>query len=223
MRRSRRIYKRKSRSNLETLIILVGAIVILSVAFYMAREKSFLPPEDMKAEQNQSFEEDIAERSDADQKTIEELLAQRGETQGISAEELTLGETDAEDESPVHQQDINVGTEIQDQTPQQLAQQDSIVQSPQPVIEREESHQDQRRVTEPASGQAYTVQVGFFSVENNARSLAKEIEGHGYDTFVVPQNGNYKVQVGSYQTQEQAERASQQLKNLGYEIWVTRK
>ena len=40
MRRSRRIYKRKTRSNLETLIILVGAIVILSVAFYMAREKA---------------------------------------------------------------------------------------------------------------------------------------------------------------------------------------
>ena len=45
MRKASRIYKRKSRSNLETLIILIGAIIILSVAFYLAREKSYIPPE----------------------------------------------------------------------------------------------------------------------------------------------------------------------------------
>ncbi|HOF02493.1 MAG TPA: hypothetical protein PLT58_00785, partial [Atribacterota bacterium] len=60
MRRTRRIYKRQTRSNLETLIILIGAIIILSVAFYMAREKSFLPPKEFKVEEEAEVKEEVA-------------------------------------------------------------------------------------------------------------------------------------------------------------------
>lgn len=45
MRKASRIYKRKSRSNLETFIILIGAIIILGVAFHLARDRSYIPPE----------------------------------------------------------------------------------------------------------------------------------------------------------------------------------
>jgi len=45
LRKASRIYKRKSRSNLETFIILIGAIIILGVAFYLARDRGYLPPE----------------------------------------------------------------------------------------------------------------------------------------------------------------------------------
>ena len=46
MRKASRIYKRKSRSNLETFIILIGAIIILGVAFNLARDRSYIPPEE---------------------------------------------------------------------------------------------------------------------------------------------------------------------------------
>ncbi|GAI78272.1 unnamed protein product, partial [marine sediment metagenome] len=42
MRKASRIYKRKSRSNLETFIILIGAIIILGVAFNLARDRSYI-------------------------------------------------------------------------------------------------------------------------------------------------------------------------------------
>lgn len=174
----------------------------------MAREKSFLPPEEMLAEQGNNFEEEITERSEADQRTIEGLLAQGGDIQ----------------ESPVQPQIEENEINLQEHLPQQPSQQESVAMTPQPVTGQDVDKQSQVKVNEPVlSGPTYTVQVGFFSVENNARGLAKEIEGQGYDTFVVPKDGNYKVQVGSYRTQEQAETASQQLKNLGYEIWVTKR
>ncbi|GAH09207.1 unnamed protein product, partial [marine sediment metagenome] len=46
MRKASRIYRRKSRSNLETFIILIGAIIILGVAFNLARDRSYIPPEE---------------------------------------------------------------------------------------------------------------------------------------------------------------------------------
>ena len=74
MRRSRRIYKRKTRSNIETLIILMGAIVILSVAFYMAREKSYLPPLELESEQQTIAKKEITKLNQEEQREPEELI-----------------------------------------------------------------------------------------------------------------------------------------------------
>lgn len=197
----------------------------------MAREKSFIPPEEITTEQQMSIAERETDESEADQKTIEELLAQK---------------TAGSDQDMIDQQGMpNQDQGIQSVTPEQ----ERVSQEEPPVSSAEQSFpqagndtESQTDTVSPAqeqtasqeqvideithsttSGLVYTVQVGYFSVESNARGLATEIERHGFQAFLLKHNNAYKVQVGAYQTREQAERTSQQLKNLGYEIWITQR
>jgi len=59
MRKASRIYKRKSRSNLETFIILIGAIIILGVAFNLARDRSYIPPEETTIVEEEKVESPV--------------------------------------------------------------------------------------------------------------------------------------------------------------------
>jgi outer membrane biosynthesis protein TonB len=61
MRKASRIYKRKSRSNLETFIILIGAIIILGVAFNLARDRSYIPPEEPTIVEEEKVESPVIE------------------------------------------------------------------------------------------------------------------------------------------------------------------
>lgn len=214
MRRSRRIYKRKSRSNLETLIILIGAIVILSVAFYMARERSFLPPEEIKTERQDIFEEEIVHRSEVSQKEIEGIVAPSG-----NDDEEQIEQEIAEKPAISHTQEEQPA-QATEQSPRRESDIPETRVVPESVVQEQIRDEIAESIT---SGPVYTVQVGFFTVENNARSLAREIENQGFQTHVLRHNNAYKVQVGAYQNREQAERASRELKNLGYEIWVTQR
>jgi cell division protein FtsN len=208
LRRSRQIYKRKTRSNLETLIILIGAIVILSVAFYLARERSYLPPEELVMEQKTVFEEEIT----PEQKASEELIAQ-GTPTGEKPAELKVPETAKPPER-----------EISSQPEEQVSQKIGDSTAGQTVTEATKAEVTVSKVEPaPPSGLVYTVQVGYFSIESNARGLAKEIEQRGYTTFVIKHNNAFKVQVGAYSSREQAEKAAQELKKLGYEIWITQR
>lgn len=210
MRRTRRIYKRQTRSNLETLIILIGAIIILSVAFYMAREKSFLPPKEFKVEEEAEVKEEVAKVSEDEQKAIGEIIIQSEKI----AESVTMAPQKPVEEgnsAPVIVQTPSRESEIPAKPAVTVPAQPKP-ETPAPPAE-----------IKPATGAAYTVQVGFFSIESNARNLAKEIENRGFQTFVIKQNNYFKVQVGEYPLREQAEKALQQLKNMGYETWLTQK
>lgn len=178
----------------------------------MAREKSFLPPEEMKLEQPDVFEEELVQKSEVDQKAIEELLAKGSPAREVPSEQETL-----EQPSPVARETLQ-------QPIQQAVQEDSDTAASQTITERASQQETISEIEESVvSGSAYTVQVGYFSVESNARGLATEIENHGFQTHILKHNDAYKVQVGAYQMREQAEKASQELKNLGYEIWVTQR
>jgi cell division septation protein DedD len=219
LRRSRRIYKKKSRSNLETLIILVGAIIILSVAFYMAREKSFLPPEETNIGKMEEVEEAITQE-DTDKQESEELLAKGTTGKEVPNEIGAMREPDvytAEEQEMSNEEDLTVPTTNQDSQSGREPAEERVVSDN--IIEEDNRQQEESSV----SGPVYTVQVGYFSIENNARGLAKEIEDYGYQTYVLEQDSAYKVQVGAYPVRAQAEKASQELKNLGYEIWVTQR
>jgi len=185
----------------------------------MAREKSFLPPEEMNIEKPDEVEESITQE-DEDSLEPEELLAQgipgTEEPNGISA----MREPDvyiAEEQEMRTEEDLTVPTTNQSSKTEREPVEENVVLEN--IIEEDNSQQEETSV----SGPVYTVQVGYFSVENNARGLAKEIEEYGYQTFVLSQDGAYKVQVGAYPVRTQAEKASQELKNLGYEIWVTQR
>ena len=212
MRRSRRIYKRKTRSNLETLIILVGAIVILSVAFYMAREKSYLPPVELESERQSLSKEEVIKLSKEEQKEIEQSIIPDASTaQKLPETETSIPQKPTEKVIPA-------------QPTEQVVQKESGVPAEQPVSEPPKQETPVARVeTQAPPGSAYTVQVGFFSNEANARGLAKEIENKGYQVFVIKHNNSFKVQVGAYASREQAEEASRQLKRMDYETWVTQR
>jgi len=206
---------------LETLIILVGAIIILSVAFYMAREKSYLPPDEIAIEEQDYFGEETVQRSEADQKTIDELLNQSTSTHVGSDEQVILKEPE---DIPAQEEGRETEGEEPVQSTEQLLERDKSIIEKQVVAEETEQEQTYTELVESKeSATVYTVQVGYFSVENNARGLAEEIENYGFQTYVVIHDGAYKVQVGAYREEEQAKEVSQELKNLGYEIWVTQR
>lgn len=214
MRRTRRIYKRKTRSNLETLIILVGAIIILSVAFYMARERSYLPPESFLPEEKPVYQQETTKISDQEQEPIEKLT-----TQDISVDQRIpeIEETKIEKkvEKEVSTSPSGLISPENDLINKSNAAATTITSKPEVTISPTEKT--------TSSGSVYTVQVGYFSVESNARNLSREIENRGFKTFVIKHNNAFKVQVGSYPLREQAEEAAQQLKRWGYETWVTQR
>jgi cell division septation protein DedD len=193
MRKASRIYKRKSRSNLETFIILIGAIIILGVAFHLARDRSYIPPE------NQITIEEKKEEAPVREVPVE------------SPSKITVEKIKENTES--------VETEIKKEaTPEVNAPltESSVVNTPK--VEPEAEVIKESEIS--SEKKVYTVQVGAFSTEENAQNLAKEIRDKGYQTYVVKGKTLYKVQVGEFKTSGEAQKISEELKKLGYEIWV---
>ena len=194
MRKASRIYKRKSRSSLETLIILIGAIIILGVAFHLARDKSYAPPETPviagKEEQKTLTTEPPIEMS-------QEIAVEKVKEE----EKITGEEIEKEITSP--------------QKP--LVTEPLIAKAPEA-----ESEINILKESEAVSGKKiYTVQVGAFSSEKNAQNLAKEIKDKGFSSYVIKGKTLYKVQVGKFKNYKEARNLSQKLKELGYPIFVT--
>jgi len=176
----------------------------------MAREKSFLPPKEFKVEEEAEVKEEVAKVGEDEQKAIGEIIIQSEKI----AESVTMAPQKPVEEgnsAPVIVQTPSRESEIPAKPAVTVPAQPKP-ETPAPPAE-----------IKPATGAAYTVQVGFFSIESNARNLAKEIENRGFQTFVIKQNNYFKVQVGQYPLREQAEKALQQLKNMGYETWLTQK
>jgi cell division septation protein DedD len=75
--------------------------------------------------------------------------------------------------------------------------------------------------SQTSSKQLYRVQVGAFSSEANARGLANELAGKGYQVLVVP-GSLYRVQVGAFSQRDNAETLKRELEDKGYPAVVTR-
>ena len=69
----------------------------------------------------------------------------------------------------------------------------------------------------------YCVQTGAFAVEANAKALAAELEGKGYDTYIVYVDGLYKVQVGAFAVKANADAMLAKIKSDGYSAFVAEK
>jgi len=196
MRKASRIYKRKSRSNLETLIILIGAIIILGFAFHLARERSYIPPEEP------TIMEEEKEIAPAIEVPIE--LPQK----------ITVEKVEEEEKIP----ETEIKKEVSPEG-KPLLTEPSVIQTPE--VEPEVKVV---RESEIVSGKkVYTVQVGAFSKEINAQNFAKEIRDKGYQTYVVKGEIFYKVQVGKFKSSQEAQNIVQKLKQLGCpnDIFVT--
>lgn len=69
--------------------------------------------------------------------------------------------------------------------------------------------------TVTSSKQLYRVQVGAFSSEANAQSLAKELREKGYPVLVVP-GSLHRVQVGAFADRANAENLKRELEGKGF-------
>ncbi|MBU1035297.1 SPOR domain-containing protein [bacterium] len=196
MRKASRIYKRKSRTNLETFIILIGAIIILGVAFNLARDRSYIPPESQITREEEN-KEGITQVIPGE--TPQEVVAteEKGETR--TAEKEITQEVITEEKLPTTEPVTITTPKIEPEVK---------------VVKESEIVSDKK---------VYTVQVGAFSKEEGAQKLAKEIRDKGYQTYVIIGKTLYKVQVGEFKTSEEAKAISEKLKKLGYEIWITTK
>jgi len=194
MRKASRIYKRKSRSNLETFIILIGAIIILGVAFNLARDRSYIPPEEPTIVEEEKVESPVVK---APIELLQKETVERVEEKEKSPEEEIKKEVTPEEKPPLTEPSVIKTPKVEPEAK---------------VIEESETVSDKK---------AYTVQVGAFSKEEGAQNLAKEIRGKGYQTYVIKGKTLYKVQVGEFKTSDEAKAISEKLKKLGYEIWVT--
>lgn len=67
----------------------------------------------------------------------------------------------------------------------------------------------------------YRVQVGAYSVKNNADVHLKKVKAAGFDTYMVKVGGLYKIQVGAYSKKENAEAMQKKLKAKGFDSFIT--
>ena len=67
----------------------------------------------------------------------------------------------------------------------------------------------------------YRVQVGAYSVKNNADVQLKKVNAAGFDTYMVKVGGLYKIQVGAYSKKENAEAMQKKLKAKGFDSFIT--
>ena len=194
MRKASRIYKRKSRSNTETLIILIGAIIILGFAFYLARERSYIPPEEPTIVEE---EKEIAPAIEAPIELPQKIVPEKVEESEKISETEIKKEISPEGKPPLIEPSMISAPKVEPE---------------EKVVKESEIVPDKK---------IYTVQVGAFSAEQNAQNLAKEISDKGYQAYVIKGESLYKVQVGEYNNYQEAQSVSQKLKEIGYPIFIT--
>ncbi len=158
MRKASRIYKRKSRSNLETFIILIGAIIILGVAFNLARDRSYIPPEEPIIVEEEKVESPVIK--------VPVVLPQKETVEKV------------EEKEKFPEEEIKKEVTIEEES---LLTEPSVIKTPK--VEPEVKAVKESEIV--SDKRVYTVQVGAFSKEKNAQNLAKEIRDKGYQTYVV--------------------------------------
>lgn len=67
----------------------------------------------------------------------------------------------------------------------------------------------------------YRVQVGAYSVKNNADVQLQKVKAAGFDTYMVKVGSLYKIQVGAYSQKENAENMLKKLKAKGFDAFIT--
>lgn len=72
-------------------------------------------------------------------------------------------------------------------------------------------------VVKPESQKIYKVQLGAFSVKENAERLLKNVQAAGFDAFITKVDGWYKVQAGAFSIKENADNMLAKLRAKGFD------
>ena len=181
MRKESRIYKRKSRSNLETFIILIGAIIILGVAFHLARDRSYIPPENQITIEEKKEEAPVREVPvESPSKITVEKIKENTElntplteskvvnTPKVEPEAEVIKESEISSEKKVYT--VQVGAFSTEKNAQNLAQEI-----------RDKGYQ-----TYVVKGKTlYKVQVGEFKNYQEAQNISQKLKELGYPFFIT--------------------------------------
>ena len=66
----------------------------------------------------------------------------------------------------------------------------------------------------------YRVQVGAYTIENNAKKKLDKLKQDSFDGFIVKSGLYFRVQVGAYHIKENAIKMKQRLKDKGYSVFI---
>lgn len=69
----------------------------------------------------------------------------------------------------------------------------------------------------------YRVQVGAYSVKENADAQLAKVKAAGFDTYMVQVDGMYKIQVGAYSKRTNADNMLAKVKAAGFDAFITTK
>lgn len=69
----------------------------------------------------------------------------------------------------------------------------------------------------------WMVQIGAYSVKENAERMANQVTEKGYDNFITYDGALYHVQAGAYRIQSNALARASELKELGFDTYIYRK
>jgi len=190
MRKASRIYKRKSRSNLETFIILIGAIIILGVAFNLARDRSYIPPEETTIAEEEKVKSPVIN-------TPVELPQKETVERERFPEEEIKKEVTPEEKTPLTEPSTVKTSEAE---PEVKVVKESETVSGRKVytvqvgaFSKEGSAQNLAKEIRGKGYQAYVikgktlykVQVGEFKTSDEAKAISEELKKLGYEIWVT--------------------------------------
>lgn len=76
-------------------------------------------------------------------------------------------------------------------------------------------------LSENTSNPIYRVQVGAYSVKQNADNQLQKVKAAGFDTYMVKVGSLYKIQVGAYSIKANADNMLKKLKEKGFDAFIT--
>ncbi len=79
-----------------------------------------------------------------------------------------------------------------------------------------------QRPAQAAGGVLWRVQAGAFLKRENAQERVHQLEGAGFDAYVLPTGGLFKVFVGAFADRANAEELAARLRAVGFETLIVR-
>lgn len=69
-------------------------------------------------------------------------------------------------------------------------------------------------------GKLYRVQIGAYSIRNNANSIGRQAREKGFQTYIFEENGLYKVQIGAFAERNNADELADRAKKAGFDAYI---
>lgn len=194
----------KKQEPVEAIIILLGGLLVVVFAFFMAR-------------------------GDLDYYT-EYLLTGNVFEEKIEVTEVPLPTAGEEFFYP---EELGESLVVQEEPPpeEQLPSEEMLPSAPAPVSTPQEEEKvappaqpaapppSPPRVAEAPSG-GFFVQCGAFSQPANAQRMVDLLKGFGYQPVSEPVSGLYRVRIYGFQSSDEAQRVANELKSQGIEAFV---